>query len=45
MTTLETAMLLHGFNKRNDRQKDDFYATPLEATEALMKVESFKGKI
>ena len=45
MTTLETAMLLHGFNKRNDRQKDDFSATPLEATEALMKVESFKGKI
>tara|TARA_R100001591_G_C4272808_1_gene162909 strand:+ start:98 stop:655 length:558 start_codon:yes stop_codon:yes gene_type:complete len=45
MTSLETAMLIHGFNKRGDRQKDDFYATPLEATEALLKVESFDGKI
>ena len=45
MTTLETAMLTHGFNKRGDRQKDDFYATPLEATNALLNVESFDGKI
>ena len=45
MTTLETAMLTHGFNKRGARQKDDFYATPLEATNALLNVESFDGKI
>ena len=45
MTSLETAMLTHGFNKRGDRQKDDFYATPLEATEQLLQVEQFNGKI
>ena len=45
MTSLETAMLTHGFNKRGDRQKDDFYATPPEATEQLLEVEKFNGKI
>ena len=45
MTTLETAMLTHGFNKRGDRQKDDFYATPPEATQKLLDVEKFDGKI
>ena len=39
------AMQSIGFNLRGDRQKDDFYATPLEATEALLSVESFKGSI
>ena len=45
MTSLETAMLTHGFNKRGDRQKDDFYATPPEATQKLLDVEKFDGKI
>lgn len=45
MPTLETAMKISGFNFRGDREKDDFYATPSEATEALLKVESFNGKI
>ena len=39
------AMQSIGFNARGDRQKDDFYATPFEATDALLSVESFKGSI
>ena len=34
-----------GSNDRGDRQKDDFYATPSDATEALLSVESFDGEI
>tara|TARA_R100000329_G_scaffold121087_1_gene99771 strand:+ start:1785 stop:2342 length:558 start_codon:yes stop_codon:yes gene_type:complete len=45
MPSLKTAMKISGFNFRNDREKDDFYATPPEATEALLKFESFDGKI
>lgn len=42
---VETAMKMTGFNVRGDRQKDDFYATPPEATDALLSVENFKGNI
>lgn len=45
MPTLKTAMKISGHNFRGDREKDDFYATPFEATESLLKVESFEGKI
>ena len=34
-----------GHNDRKDRQKDDYYATPTNATEALLDVESFDGNI
>mgnify|MGYP000088286008 CR=1 FL=1 len=34
-----------GFNERGDRQKDDFYATPAAATDALLSVETFKGGV
>ena len=34
-----------GHNDRKDRQKDDYYATPTNATEALLDVESFDGSI
>jgi len=42
---LTAGMLINGFNLRGDRQKDDFYATPPEATQQLLDVEKFKGKI
>tara|TARA_S200002703_G_C3671250_1_gene206086 strand:+ start:42 stop:620 length:579 start_codon:yes stop_codon:yes gene_type:complete len=42
---LTAGMLINGFNLRGDRQKDDFYATPLEATQQLLDVEKFQGKI
>tara|TARA_A100000171_G_scaffold51682_2_gene66749 strand:- start:373 stop:951 length:579 start_codon:yes stop_codon:yes gene_type:complete len=42
---LTAGMLINGFNMRGDRQKDDFYATPFEATEQLLNVEKFDGKI
>ena len=34
-----------GGNDRGDRQKDDFYATPSEATLALLSKETFTGSI
>ena len=43
--SVEIAMKTVGFNVRGDRQKDDYYATPPEATDALLSVESFKGNI
>ena len=43
--SVETAMKTVGFNIRGDRQKDDYYATPPEATDALLSVESFEGNI
>ena len=43
--SIERAMKSIGFNVRGDRQKDDYYATPPEATDALLSVESFKGDI
>ena len=42
---LTAGMLINGFNLRGDRQKDDFYATPPEATQQLLDVEKFEGKI
>jgi len=42
---LTAGMLINGHNLRGDRQKDDFYATPPEATEKLLKAEKFNGKI
>jgi|TARA_E500000318_G_scaffold106874_1_gene115372 hypothetical protein len=42
---LTAGMLINGFNLRGDRQKDDFYATPPEATQQLLDVEKFQGKI
>ena len=42
---LTAGMLINGFNLRGDRQKDDFYATPPEATQQLLNVEKFEGKI
>lgn len=43
--SLEVAMKSIGFNMRSDRQKDDYYATPPEAVDALLSVESFEGGI
>ena len=34
-----------GANFNNDRAKNDFYATPYEATNSLLKKEKFKGNI
>ena len=34
-----------GHNLNNDREKDDFYATPQYAVEALLKQETFDGNI
>jgi len=43
--SVETEMKTIGFNMRGDRQKDDYYATPSKATDALLSVESFEGDI
>ncbi len=43
--SINRAMKTIGFNERGDRQKDDYYATPPEATDALLSVETFKGDI
>ena len=43
--TIETAQKLVGFNTRSDREKDDFYATPAECTNALLAVETFYGNV
>ena len=45
MNRLNAAMKITGFNHRNDREKDDFYATPATATQALLNVESFNGAV
>ena len=45
MNRLDAGMKLIGFNDRGDREKDDFYATPPEATRALLAVEQFEGAI
>tara|TARA_R110000782_G_scaffold231360_1_gene317698 strand:+ start:388 stop:966 length:579 start_codon:yes stop_codon:yes gene_type:complete len=42
---LTAGMLINGHNFRGDRQKDDFYATPYEATQQLLNIESFEGNI
>ena len=45
MDNLERSNAIVGFNNRRDRQKDDYYATPVESTAALLSVEKFDGKI
>ncbi len=40
-----TTLQYIGNNKHDDRIENDFYATPIEAVEALLKYEEFKGKI
>ena len=40
-----TTLQYIGNNKHNDRIKNDFYPTPIEAVEALLKHEKFKGEI
>ena len=42
---LTAGMLINGHNFRGDRQKDDFYATPSEASQQLLDVESFDGGV
>ena len=42
---LQAGLQIIGHNKRGDRQKDDFYATPAPSTEALLSVEQFEGDI
>lgn len=39
------AQRMVGDNIRNDREKDDYYATPEKATQALLSVEKFDGDI
>lgn len=41
----DRAMQIVGYNKNGDREKDDFYATPAEATVSLLKAEKFEGSI
>tara|TARA_R110002153_G_C13061078_1_gene472154 strand:+ start:99 stop:659 length:561 start_codon:yes stop_codon:yes gene_type:complete len=41
----DRAMQIVGYNKQGDREKDDFYATPVEATVSLLKAEKFEGSI
>lgn len=41
----ENGFRLVGANLRGDRQKDDFYATPPEATIALLSKEDFVGSV
>ena len=45
MNRLQAGQKLIGFNERKDRARDDFYATPHETTEALLRVETFAGEI
>ena len=40
-----TTLSYVGHNKNNDRFENDFYATPLDAIEDLIKYEKFDGKI
>ena len=40
-----TTLQYIGNNKHNDRIENDFYATPTNGVEALIKHEKFKGKI
>ena len=45
MSNLTRARQIVGSNVRGDRQKDDYYATPPHATQALLDVETFDGSI
>ena len=42
---LDAHMQIVGHNVKGDRQKDDYYATPYDCTDALLSVESFNGSI
>jgi len=42
---LDAHMQIVGHNAKGDRQKDDYYATPYDCTDALLSVESFNGSI
>ena len=44
-SNIEAGFRIVGANMRGDRQKDDFYATPSEATLALLDKEKFYGDI
>ena len=41
----ESALRYVGFNVNNDREKDDFYPTPKEATQVLLDRQKFSGNI
>ena len=41
----EAALRYVGFNVNDDREKDDFYPTPIEATQALLDREKFTGNV
>ena len=41
----EAALRYVGFNVNDDREKDDFYPTPSEATQALLDRQKFTGNI
>ena len=45
MQNIKNHMKIIGTNGVEPRQRDNFYATPSEATEALLSVETFKGNI
>lgn len=42
---LKDHMKIIGHNLKGDREKDDYYATPVSCTDALLSVESFDGSI
>jgi len=44
-SNIEAGFRIVGANMRGDRQKDDFYATPPQATLALLEKEQFSGGI
>ncbi len=39
------ARQIMGINLKGDREKDDYYSTPVEALESLLNVEKFQGNI
>jgi hypothetical protein len=41
----KTALRMAGFNINYDREKDDFYTTPPEATQSLLNKEKFVGNV
>lgn len=42
---MSSALQIVGANIKGDRVKNDFYPTPIEATEALLKNQKFEGEI
>ena len=40
-----SALAYIGHNEKGDREKDDFYPTPPEATQSLLNRQKFKGNI